>query len=50
MQPNPIIPHSGKSAFPNMQGLLILLEYARSHRHSRLWVGAIQMILARTEG
>ena len=50
MQVNLIIAHPEKLAFPNIQGLLILIEYARSHRHSRLWIGAIQMILARTEG
>jgi hypothetical protein len=30
--------------------LLILLDYACQHSHSRLWIGAIHVILARTEG
>jgi hypothetical protein len=31
-------------------GLYSLLRYAQSHSHSRFWVGAIQMILARRGG
>ena len=33
-----------------LAGLLSLLNYARLHQHSRLWIGAIHVILARTEG
>jgi hypothetical protein len=31
-------------------GLYSLLRYSQSHSHSRLWIGAIQMILARRGG
>jgi hypothetical protein len=30
--------------------LLILLDYACQHSHSRLWISAIQVILARRGG
>jgi hypothetical protein len=30
-------------------GLLTLLRYAKQHAHSRQWIGAITLILARRE-
>ena len=47
MQANFIITHPSKMTCLNMQGLLILLDYARQHRHSYQWVGAILTILQR---
>jgi hypothetical protein len=47
------IPHPSTAVYSQLSkrsALLSLLTYAKSHRHSRLWVGAIHMILARTEG
>jgi hypothetical protein len=47
------IPHASTAVYSQISkhsGLLTLLDYALHHSHSRLWISAIQMLLARKGG
>jgi hypothetical protein len=47
------IPHASTAVYSQISkhsGLLTLLDYALYHSHSRLWISAIQMLLARRGG
>jgi hypothetical protein len=42
-----IMPYSTNFVYKKPPGLLLLLRYARTHRHSHQWIPAILNILAR---